>query len=480
MRELRRVVITGIGCVTPLGCGIEHVWKRILLGECGISKLKQGFLPDNVSVHVAAHVPRGKLDDDKSAFDEDAVFGRLVGKELALFTQFGMYASDLAMQHAWGASSSSSYKKEMSEAQLERFGVALATGGIGSLLEITEAQKCLDQSFKKLSPYFVPKVLVNMAAGHVSIRHGLKGPLHSVATACAAGAHAVGDAFNFIRLGAADRMLAGGTEASIDPLSLAGFARMRALSPSPDPSAASRPFDASRSGFVIGEGACVLVLEELSAALAREATIIAEIVGYGQSGDAHHATLPSPMGDGAYRSMRAALQDAGVSPWDIGFVSAHATSTAQGDAIEAAAIARLFEDECEATDRPPLFVSSTKGATGHLLGAAGALELAFTALALRDGRIPPTLNLVHPDPSLPVHWYATPQMVGGGAGLDYLEREEEQEVRRALARESRVEGSSSSSSSTRTTQARGLRFALKNSFGFGGTNASLVLAKFVN
>lgn len=434
-RHLRRVVITGVGAVTPLGCGIEGVWRRVLAGECGVSRLPAGYLPANVPVYVAARVPRGEAAD---AYHEERVFGRSVSKEMADFAQFACHASDLALIHG-----EMDATKGLDAGQRERMGVALASGGIGSLQEITEAQAAFTQSFKKLSPYFVPKVLVNMAGGAVSLRHGLKGPLHTVATACAAGLHAVGDAFNFIRLGHADRMLAGGSEASIDPLALAGFARLRALSGADDVTA-SRPFDATRAGFVMGEGACLLVLEELSAAQARGASIIAEIAGYGLSSDAHHATLPAPSGDGALRSMSQAMWDAGIAPKDVGYVHAHATSTPQGDAIEAQAIAALFAGR--PPDCAPLRVSSTKGATGHLLGAAGALELAFTALSLRDATLPPTIHLQSSDIVLPA-----------GASFEHV-------AGKGLVLPPR--------------EAADYEYALKNSFGFGGTNASLVLRRF--
>jgi 3-oxoacyl-[acyl-carrier-protein] synthase II len=304
-----------------------------------------------------------------------------------------------------------------------RAGVAISSG-IGSISDTVEQYDNMKTSYKKVSPYFVPKILVNMASGSVSIRHGLRGPCHAVATACAAGSHAIGDAYNFIRLGYADMMLTGGTEASVDALSITGFARMKALSNTNVAEEASRPFDRKRNGFVIGEGACVLVLEELEHVLKRgaEDKIVCEVVGYGLSGDAHHPTVPS--GDGAQRSMLCALRDAGIHPSKVGYINAHATSTPLGDAAEVAAIERVFG--CDATgsfgdslhrsaaedipqsglQRPddgvegigPLFVSSTKGATGHLLGAAGAIESAFCCLALRDGLVPPTLNLSDPDP----------------------------------------------------------------------------------
>lgn len=436
MRKLRRVCITGIGIVSPLGCGTEHVWKRIIAGHCGISALPDGYMPPNVPVHVAAFVPKDS--SNPHAYNENAVFSRSVGKEMALFTQYAIYASDLALAHA------NLNPKSLPSTQLERMGTTVSSGGISSLGEILSASQNFNQSFKKLSPYFVPKILINTAAGQVSLRHGLKGPQHTVATACAAGSHAIGDAFNFIRLGYADCMLAGGAEASIDPLALAGFARMRAVTTSQDPLTASRPFDKKRSGFVMAEGACILVLEEVEVALRRGANVLAEVVGYGLSSDSHHPTSPAPDGDGASRSMRMALWDAGISSHDalneVGYINAHATSTTVGDEIEASTITALFAPRTALT---PLYISSTKGATGHLLGAAGALETGLTALALRDGMVPPTINLDCPHP------------LGGplahvphtGIVLSNVER-------------------------------RQFRFALKNSFGFGGTNASLVLKRW--
>ena len=445
--SMRRVAITGVGVVSPLGCGVEHVWRRLLKGDCGVTALPPGYLPSNVPVHVAALVPRGQgstLSEDPSSYNEGKVFGRSVSKELALFTQFALFASDLALTHAHLD------PKQLSQKSLERFGVTLSSGGVGSVGEILTAADNFKTSFKKLSPYFIPKVLINMAGGHISIRHGLKGPLHTVATACAAGTHAVGDAFNFIRLGYADCMLAGGTEASIDPLSMAGFARLRAVTSSKDPQRASSPFDKDRSGFVMAEGACILVLEEMEHALRRKAPVIAEVLGYGMSSDAYQPTLPAPSGDGAVRSMRMALLDARIQDLtSIGYVNAHATSTVQGDAIEAQAIRTIFEhrpqhrEHDDARDDTPLFVSSTKGATGHLLGAAGALELAFTALALRDNVIPPTINLFNLGEQVIGPFHHVPHV-----GINLTNR-----------------------------QANRFQVAVKNSFGFGGTNATLVIGK---
>jgi 3-oxoacyl-[acyl-carrier-protein] synthase II len=349
--------------------------------------------------------------------------------------------------------------------------VAIATGGMGSIQDVVTSSRNLDSSYRKVSPYFVPKILGNMAAGHVSLRHRFRGPLHSVSTACAAGSHAIGDAYNFIRLGYADVMLAGGAESNLDALTIAGFARMKALCPDSPPSQASRPFDSGRNGFVIAEGACVLVLEELSYAQRRGAVILAEVSGYGLSSDAHHSTSPSPQGDGAIRSMRVALADAQLEPDDIGYVNAHATSTPVGDAIEAAAIDTVFDSGSQNNNRPssssssratPLYVSSTKGATGHLLGAAGALESAFTVLALRDGVVPPTLNLSSPDYT-PCSFSHVPLQA-----IHYIN-----------SSDSNSDSDNNSEKYGTSNNRQPLLHALKNSFGFGGTNASLVFSKFI-
>jgi 3-oxoacyl-[acyl-carrier-protein] synthase II len=295
-----------------------------------------------------------------------------------------------------------------------------------------------------------------MASGHVSMRHGLKGPVHSVATACAAGSHSIGDAYNFIRLGYADLMLAGGTEANIDPLGVAGFARMKALSLESDPLLASRPFDSKRNGFVIGEGAAILVLEELETALKRNAPIIAEICGYGLSGDAYHPTSPSLDGEGAARCMHTALRDANIDPNLVGYINAHATSTPAGDAAEVSAIQSVFSDVvsgAKSSRNVPLYVSSTKGATGHLLGAAGAMEAAFTAFALQTGVLPPTLNLENIESN-----------VCGGETFQHVPK-------KSLIY--------SEQNNDKYGSGHVLQYAVNNSFGFGGTNASLVLKKWV-
>lgn len=456
----RRVVVTGIGAVSPLGCEIEHVWRRILRGDCGITVVSESLSSD---IKVYGKVPTG---EDEHSYNPAKVFGRDVSKELSNFLQLGIYASDLALKHA-------NFPQFNSDNESDRAGVAIATGGMGSIQDIVATSKNLDASYRKVSPYFVPKILGNMAAGHVSIRHKFRGPLHSVSTACAAGSHAIGDAYNFIRLGYADVMLAGGAESNLDPLTIAGFARMKALCTEGNPASASRPFDSSRSGFVIAEGACVLVLEELTHAQLRGAPILAEVTGYGMSADAHHATSPSPSGHGAVRSMRVALADAQLQPDAIGYVNAHATSTPVGDAIEAAAIDTVFgadtasgsQSSSSASRSTPLYVSSTKGATGHLLGAAGALESAFAILALRDGLIPPTLNLNAPD-YIPKCFHHVPN-----TSVPYAS---------STSGNNNNDSSSNSHGITGSVQTKPLLHVLKNSFGFGGTNVSLVFSKFVN
>lgn len=414
------------------------MWRKLLGGESGIRKLPANLSSPNVTVFAAGLVPHVSGDNEKNALLEDggpfsahALFGRSVDGEMNMITQYGICAAEFALEHARQPLKCGAYS-------MDRAGVTLATGGVGPLDDIHYAYNVLEKSPRRLSPYFIPKTLTNMTGGHMSLRYGTKGPLLSPSSACAASAHAVGDAYNFIRMGYADVMLAGGAEAAVNQLSIGGFAKMKALSTNKDPVAASRPFDVDRDGFVIAEGACVLVLEEMEKAIARGAPIIAEVSGFGLSSDSHHITSPSPDGNGASRSMEMAISDAGIRPVDIGYINAHATSTPTGDEIEAIAIANTF-----AGSKGDLYVSSTKGATGHLLGAAGAVELAFTALSVRDGVVPPTLNLEQPcqvgdstEDSLPF------QFVRGEC----------------------IEHPS-------------LVHAINNSFGFGGTNASILLSR---
>jgi 3-oxoacyl-[acyl-carrier-protein] synthase II len=436
-------------------------------------------------VHVAGFVPRGS---GPNCFNEKEVFGRSVSKEMALVSQFAAFASDIALSNAGLTSSNQTLKSNACGVEIpinmDRVGVSIGSGGIGSLVDINETQKALNVSYKKVSPYFVPKILVNMPAAQVSMRHGLRGPVHAVATACAAGSHSIGDAFNFIRLGYADMMLAGGSEACIDDLAIAGFARMKALSGSKDPAKASSPFNSTRDGFVISEGAGVLVLEDLDHAISRKARIIAEIIGYGLSGDAFHLTSPPPVSTqtspsilspssssssslsssssslgGAQRAMMQVLDMAGVLANEVDYVNCHSTSTPVGDGIESDTIDWIFADNNvngnsdinigggnSITKRPsdrPLYISSTKGATGHLLGAAGAVETIFTCLAIRDNVVPPTRNLDSPKP-IPQSFLHASEKVSFDSN----------------------------------NNKRQLKIAVKNSFGFGGTNAVLCLKRY--
>ncbi len=425
---MRRVVITGMGLITPLAHGREASWKRLTAGQSGIGKLEH-FKVDDLPARIGGLVPRvdgrgGGGPDIADSFDPDKTMSQREQRRVDDFILYGMAAADEAI-------ADSGYTPE-TEAQKYRAGVLIGAG-IGGLDAIAKTALLLDKEGpRKVSPFFIPSALINLASGQVSIRHGLKGPNHSVVTACATGAHAIGDAARLIALDDADVMVAGGAEAAICRIGMAGFAAARALSTgfNDTPEKASRPYDKDRDGFVMGEGAGVVVLEEYEHAKARGAKIYAEVIGYGLSGDAYHVTAPSEDGDGGFRAMQAALKRAGLSPADIDYVNSHGTSTPLGDEIELKAIERLFGSAAGS-----LHVSSTKSAIGHLLGAAGAVEAIFCALAIRDGVIPPTLNLENPSVDSSIN--LTPK----------------------------------------TAVKKTIRSAMSNSFGFGGTNAALILSK---
>ena len=415
---MRRVVITGLGLVTPLGIGAENVWKKLLAGESGVRSI-QSFDVSDLPAKIAGQVPRGET--SSGLFNAD---DWVPPKDQRKMDEFIVFAISAAVQ----AVEDSGWKPD-AEPDREQTGVMIGSG-IGGLPGITDGALTLhDKGPRRLSPFFIPANLINLASGHVSIRYGFKGPNHAVVTACSTGAHAIGDAARLIALEDADVMVAGGTEAAINRLGLAGFAAARALSTNfhDTPERASRPWDKARDGFVMGEGAGVVVLEELEHAKKRGAKIYAEVIGYGMSGDAYHVTAPAEDGNGAFRAMRNALRRAKLDPHDIDYINAHGTSTPLGDEIELGAVKRLFGDAVR-----KISMSSTKSAIGHLLGAAGAVEAIFSILAMRDGVAPPTLNLDNPSDS---------------CDLDLVPKQAKE---------------------------RKIRHALSNSFGFGGTNASLV------
>jgi 3-oxoacyl-[acyl-carrier-protein] synthase II len=404
--------------VTPLGIGLDHVWRRLLAGESGIGAI-QSFDVSDLPARIAAQVPRGER--ASGLFNAD---DWIPPKDHRKMDEFIIFAMGAAVQ----AVEDSGWQPD-SEEEYERTGVMIGSG-IGGLPGIAEAAITLqERGPRRISPFFIPSSLINLASGNVSIRYGFKGPNHAVVTACSTGAHAIGDAARLIMLDDADVMVCGGTEAAICRLGLAGFAAARALSTNfnDDPPRASRPWDQSRDGFVMGEGAGILVLEEYAHAKERNAKIYAEVLGYGMSGDAHHLTAPAEDGNGAFRSMRNALKSARLAPDSIDYINAHGTSTPLGDEIELGAVKRLFGDHAYR-----LAMSSTKSAIGHLLGAAGSVEAIFSILAMRDGVVPPTLNLDNPSPSCDINLVP------------------------------------------KVTQERRVNYVLSNSFGFGGTNASLI------
>jgi 3-oxoacyl-[acyl-carrier-protein] synthase II len=418
MAAMRRVVMTGVGIACPLGLGVENVWKRLLNGESGVSAI-QSFDVGELPAKVAGTIPHGAREDGKLTISDWIPVKDQ--KKMDPFIQYALVAATEAVEDSgW-----------LPESEEDRCATGVMIGsGIGGLQTIFDASlQIAEGKIRRLSPFFIPSALINLASGHVSIKYGFKGPNHAVVTACATGVHAIGDAARLIAMGDADVMVAGGAEAAVNPLGIAGFCASRALSTSfnDTPAKASRPWDRDRDGFVMGEGSGVVVLEEYEHAKARGAKIYCEFGGYGMSGDAFHITAPAEGHDGAFRAMKAALRNGGLGPEDIQYVNAHGTSTPLGDDLELEAVERFFGDSAKG-----LAMSSTKSATGHLLGAAGAIEAIFSALAVRDGVAPPTLNLDEP------------------------------------SRESVIDRVAN------VAQERKIKIALSNSFGFGGTNASIL------
>ncbi|GHE52759.1 3-oxoacyl-[acyl-carrier-protein] synthase 2 [Camelimonas fluminis] len=419
---MRRVVVTGLGMVTPLGGNVEATWSNVLAGKSGASAITK-FDVSDIACRIACQIPLG--DGSAGTFNADQWMDPKDQRKVDPFIVYAMAAAQQALEDA-------GWEPKTSDDQ-NATGVLIGSG-IGGVGGIYEAATILNEKGpRRLSPFFIPGRLINLASGYVSIRHGLKGPNHSVVTACSTGAHAIGDAARLVALGDADVMVAGGTESPLNRLSIAGFASCRALSTNfnDDPTRASRPYDKDRDGFVMGEGAGVVILEELEHAKARGARIYGEIIGYGLSGDAHHITSPAEDGDGAYRCMQAALKRAGISVSDVDYVNAHGTSTPLGDEIELRAVERLLGNSAS-----KISMSSTKSSIGHLLGAAGAVESIFAILSIRDQIVPPTLNLDNPSVETTID--LTPH----------------------VARQ------------------RDVNVALSNSFGFGGTNASVIFRGF--
>jgi len=418
---MRRVVVTGMGMVTPLGCGVEATWRRLIAGESGISRIDR-FEVSDIGCKIAGMVPYG--DGSNGTYNPDQWMEPKEQRKVDKFIVYAMCAARQALDDAgWHPKT----------AHDQNATGVLIGAGIGGVEGIAETAITLhERGPRRVSPFFIPGRIINLASGYVSIEHQLKGPNHAVVTACSTGAHAIGDAGRLIALGDADVMVAGGTESPVNRISLAGFAAVRALSTSfnDTPHKASRPYDRDRDGFVMGEGAGVVVLEEYEHAKARGAKILAELIGYGLSGDAYHITAPAPDGDGAFRCMAAAVRRDGIEPADIDYINAHGTSTPLGDEIELGAVQRLVGN---AASR--ISMSSTKSSIGHLLGAAGAVEAIFSILAIRDGVAPPTLNLDNPSVETPI---------------DLVPHRARQ---------------------------RDIAVVLSNSFGFGGTNASLIFRR---
>ena len=418
---MRRVVVTGMGMVTPLGSGVDHNWSQIIAGKSGISRI-EGFDVSYISCQIAGQVPGA---DAVGGLNLDDWIDPREQRKQDRFIQLGLVAACQAVED-------SDWKPQDREAQ-NRTGVMIGSG-IGGLESIVKTDQLMhEKGPRRISPFFIPSALINLISGHVSIRYGFRGPNHAVVTACSTGAHAIGDAARMVALDDADVMVAGGAEAAVCRIGMAGFAAARALSTNYNdtPEVASRPWDKGRDGFVMGEGAGIVVLEELEHAKARGAKIYGEIKGYGMSGDAHHITAPAEDGDGGFRAMQAALKRAGLAPSDIDYVNAHGTSTPLGDLIEAKAVARLLGDAAANVS-----ISSTKSATGHLLGAAGAIEAIYAIKTVQTGDLPPTLNLNDPEDQV--------------ADFDLVPLK---------------------------SRHRKVRNAMSNSFGFGGTNASLIMGE---
>ncbi|HBA90203.1 MAG TPA: beta-ketoacyl-[acyl-carrier-protein] synthase II [Geobacter sp.] len=409
---MRRVVVTGVGVVSPLGCGNGKNWDALVAGKSGIAPITR-FDASDLPVRIAGEV--------KDFVAEDFIDKKEI-KKMDLFIQYSLAAAQFAMEDSG---------LQITEENAEHVGV-LVGAGLGGLPAIERYHSSLlEGGYKKISPFFIPMLIINLAPGHISIKYGAKGPNVSSVSACATGTHSIGDAYHMIQRGDADAMIAGGTESTVTPLGIGGFAVMKALSTNnDDPAGASRPFDKGRDGFVLSEGAGIVVLEEYEAAKARGAKIYGEVVGYGLSGDAYHLTSPAPGGEGAARCMKMALRTAGINPEQVDYINAHGTSTPYGDVGETMAIHSVFGDHAR-----KLMVSSTKSMTGHLLGAAGGIEAVFSLMAMKNSVVPPTINYTEPDPE---------------CDLDYVPN---------TARDAKVE------------------YAMSNSFGFGGTNASLLFKK---
>ncbi|MGC6454067.1 MAG: beta-ketoacyl-ACP synthase II [Candidatus Puniceispirillaceae bacterium] len=418
---MRRVVVTGLGMVTPLGVGVDHNWSQILAGKSGIDRIAN-FEVDDIACQIAGQVPEAH---EPGGLNLDDFIDPREQRRQDRFIQLGIVAAQLAVED-------SGWMPEDAESQ-NRTGVMIGSG-IGGLETIVQTDQLMNErGTRRISPFFIPSALINLVSGHVSIKYGFRGPNHAVVTACSTGAHAIGDAARMVALDDADVMVAGGAEAAVCRIGMAGFAAARALSTgyNDSPQQGSRPWDKGRDGFVMGEGAGIVVLEELEHARARGATIYAEVKGYGMSGDAYHITAPAEDGDGGFRAMQAALKRAGLAPEEIDYVNAHGTSTPLGDLIEAGAVRRLLGDAVG-----DVSMSSTKSATGHLLGAAGAIEAIYSIKAVQTGDLPPTLNLNDPEDAV--------------ADFDLVPLK---------------------------TRKREVRNAMSNSFGFGGTNASLIIGE---